>query len=323
MIFIIEDIKTNFSDEFLKLSPFREIITTKTLFDILNTWFNKISLTDVNLCDFEYGELIFRHEIFITLNLQTLINLFEFGFKYKIKLFYYTIAYEIYKKHIQLEFYDNKFYIFDLNTLKYDKTFTYDHYEVSKELITHIINIMSDCDYVKLNDNIKQKIVRQKTFLYNYHPILFSNEVSKITMNYTSFKNGDDNYIKELIDNCLYYDDKAIIIIPEIKNFYLPTYYNSETFAEYFDNMLYFKPLDKSVEIIYDNYSLMLNDNVETFYDTLFKNASIIKNNTLIKFYDGTNSIDKPNIYKIKIPKYITKIEDKAFDGCDNLTSIL
>ena len=88
MIFIIEGIKTKFSDEFLKLSHFREITTTKTLFDIFNIWFNKISLTDVNLCDFEYGELIFRHEIFITLNLQTLINLFEFGFKYKIKIFY-------------------------------------------------------------------------------------------------------------------------------------------------------------------------------------------------------------------------------------------
>lgn len=103
----------------------------------------------------------------------------------------------------------------------------------------------------------------------------------------------------------LYYDDKAIIIIPEIKNFYLPTYYNGETFAEYFENMLYFKSLDENVEIIYDNYSLKLNDNIETFYDTLFKNASVINNNTLIKFYDETNSIDKPNIYKIKIPKYI------------------
>ena len=87
MIFIIEGIKTNFSDEFLKLSPFREITVTKTLFDIFNIWFNKISLADVNLCDFEYSELIFRHEIFITLNLQTLINLFEFSLKYKIKLF--------------------------------------------------------------------------------------------------------------------------------------------------------------------------------------------------------------------------------------------
>lgn len=362
----VNNTEKKFSRKIFSLIPNfnKNVEISDEIFEIFKKWFEILesereifeyySLNEV--LDYKYTVgVVFKTEFFFKFNLKTLIDLFNFGISYKIELLSETVAYAISFKNVYYKTVDNKIYAVDLSSEDFSK------YLIDRELLTMILNNMSDERFELQPVEIKHLVKRLRKILYEYHPSLFDSGSFILDIDYievvNSFKEADafKKYYKDYFRNIkaknifIGYvvkrlhtsvfnelDDIVNINIPntveKIKGYYLTDCPNLKSINIPFIREDLFSDLIVNncpkLNFVYNNVIYNLSDGITL--DKIPSQATEI--NKCCKLPESLKNclIEKNNcILKFKdtlseytIPENILKISATAFNYCSELVEI-